>query len=378
MMNFFYQQNKMLEKIFSQALARGVFPGAALAVFEGRRSCRHRLIQCFGHTSYREKERQLITQDTFFDLASLTKPLATLPALLTLITAGKFDFGTTLEDLLKSKVPRDKKNITLEDLLTHRSGLPAYLPFFKLLSPKKDRDINRDILQHILSQPLVYPTGSRSLYSDPGFILAGFIVERHSGKNLAACIEEDVYRPLGLEDKLFFNYRGRVVTGIYAPGEYCLWRQRLLRGEVGDENCALMGGVAGHAGLFGNITAVAKLLEFYLDLGWSETAPGEGNPLIKREYFLRCCRRWDETAKNTWAAGFDTPSPGYSSAGPYMSSESIGHLGFSGTSCWLDPQKHLFIILLSNRVHPCRSNDRIKKFRPQLHKKIMEEAGLAR
>ncbi|MDF1613892.1 serine hydrolase domain-containing protein [Desulfurivibrio dismutans] len=376
MKNFFSQQNKILENFFFQALAQGVFPGAAMAVAEGTGSRRHRLISCWGETSYQDNAKQKINEKTFFDLASLTKPLATLPAVLSLMTAGKFGFDTNLEELLAVKVPPDKKKITLKDILTHRSGLAAYYPFYEQIKKARYQRVKKEITEIILDRPLAYPPGSRSVYSDLGFILAGFIVEEHSGKNLAAYVEEDFFCPLGIDEQLFFNFPGRVRPGIYAAGEYCLWRRRLLRGEVGDENCALLGGAAGHAGLFGSISAVVRLLEYMFDLGWGETGPASQDEFFKREYFLQCCRRWDESGKNTWAAGFDTPSPGNSSGGPYLSVESIGHLGYAGTSIWMDPRNKLIMVLLTNRVHPCRSNNKIKKIRPNFHRLVMEQLGM--
>ncbi|WP_083774423.1 serine hydrolase domain-containing protein [Desulfurivibrio alkaliphilus] len=376
MKKFFSQQNQMLDSFFSRALAQGIFPGAASAVILGDYTQRRRMVNCWGDTSYRSEDKQAISEETYFDLASLTKPLATLPALLHLMTTEKFNFDTTLEDLLVVKMPPDKQKITLKDILTHRSGLAAYFPFYQEVKAGLYRQVKKEIIELIRQTPLVYPPGSRSLYSDLGYILAGFIIEQLSGKNLNTFLDENIYRPLGLEKKIFFNLTGRIRPGIYAAGEYCLWRRRVLRGEVGDENCALLGGAAGHAGLFGSITGVMQLLEYLFDLGWEEEKIPAEKKLFKSEILRRCCRKWDLTGTNTWAVGFDTPSPRNSSGGPYLSGESIGHLGYAGTSFWLDPQKKVILVLLTNRVHPCRSNNKIKKIRPRFHQLVMEQLEL--
>jgi serine-type D-Ala-D-Ala carboxypeptidase len=374
--NFFSQQNKMLEKIFRNAISQGIFPGAASSVFQGLGSSRQGMISCYGSTSY--EAGKLVDPATIYDLASLTKPLATLPALVSLMGAARINFSQKLEDLLQTKVPGDKREISLRDMMGHRAGLASYLPLFSLVDQKDPDQLKREVLRIILDHPLVHPPGRQALYSDLGYILAGFIVEKQSGQNLAEYLRAAIYEPLGLGDRLFFNPRGNIRAGVYARGEYCLWRQRLLDGEVSDENCALLGGVAGHAGLFGDIGAVSALVCFLLD-NWLGQEIKEGKkPRLARDVLLSCFERQNQQNQDTWALGVDTPSSRHSSAGRYLSPRSIGHLGFTGTSFWIDPRRELVMVLLSNRVHPCRSNQKIKKFRPLFHDTVIGELETAR
>jgi len=366
----------MLEKIFRNAISQGIFPGAASSVFQGMGSSRKGMISCYGSTSY--QAGKVVDLATIYDLASLTKPLATLPALVSLIGAGRISFAQKLEDLLQSKIPVDKREISLRDLMGHRAGLASYLPLFSLVYQKDPVQVKREVLRIILDHPLVHPPGRQSLYSDLGYILAGFIVEKQSGQNLAEYVRAAIYEPLGLGDRLFFNPRGNIRAGVYARGEYCLWRQRLLDGEVSDENCALLGGVAGHAGLFGDIGAVSALVCSLLDHWLGQEAKEQSKTLLDRDIILSCFARQNQQNHDTWALGVDTPSSRNSSAGRYLSPRSIGHLGFSGTSFWIDPRRELVMVLLSNRVHPCRSNQKIKKFRPLFHDTVIGELKKAR
>lgn len=369
--NFFSQQNKMLEDIFLEAQKKGVFPGAATAIFQGCGTERKKLIKCYGNTAYQGDDLTSVGPATFYDLASLTKPLATLPALLTLLTAGRIKMEDKLGELLQRDLPREKRDICLRQLLGHSAGLAAHIPFFNHRPgpppPERRDEIRESILAEILAQPLIYPPGSATVYSDLGYILAGMIVEIKSGEDLASFVRKNVYEPLGLSDQLFFNGVNHHHPASYAPGEFCAWRQRILHGEVGDENCALLGGVAGHAGLFGNIGGVASLAAYLLDL-WQGRAAVE---LLAPEELRRCFSRQKINPDTTWALGVDTPSRQGSSGGHLLSEESIGHLGYSGTSFWIDPRRELVVVLLSNRVHPSRYNDQIKKFRPLFHDTVI-------
>ena len=367
-----------MESLFSRALDSGVFPGAAVAISVGLGEERRTLFQYYGNTAYQSQGDGVVPVcgDTYYDLASLTKPLATLPALLLLLREGRIGWDQPLAELLEREIPADKRDIRLHHLLGHSSGVPAYIKFFESSEiieeyqnqGREQKVSGESTLNLILSEPLLYQAGCRSLYSDLGFMLAGFIVELKSGKNLADYLTEKIYRPLGIAEKIFFNPVGRPHKMVdYAPGEYCRWRRRLLRGEVGDENCALLGGVAGHAGLFATVGAVARVLEHYFDL-W--LGRGDGPALCNREDLIRCFSR-QRAIDTTWALGVDTPSLTNSSGGRLLSPGSVGHLGYSGTSFWLDPERELIMVLLSNRVHPSRFNEQIKRFRPLFHERVV-------
>ena len=370
MRELFSQQNIILKKLFHSAIENGVFPGAAVAIFKGVAEERRGGIFCYGESSYSDKNRRHVDEHTFYDLASLTKPMATLPALLSLMARGVVGVDDKLPDLLGEKIKSEKKRIRLRDILGHCSGLPSYLPFFAVIEKNewKKKTVKEEIKKIILNTPLSYAPKSRSLYSDPGFILAGMIVEKQSAMGLGEYLDKKLYSPLGIEKRIFFNKQSNPEPGFYARGEYCHLRERLLQAEVGDENCFIMGHEAGHAGLFGDITGVSSLLCRFFDL-WR----GEGVnpfPFGQKDISIFFDRRENHAQNSTWALGVDTPSGEHSSAGGYISGKSVGHLGYSGTSFWLDPDNELVIILLTNRVHPCRSNEKIRWFRPLFHETI--------
>lgn len=371
MNNFFSQQNKLLEKILAAAVKGGIFSGVAVAIFQGAGKSRQKKFLWAGTTGYQSREP--VNEDLFFDLASLTKPLATLPALLVLMAEGKINLAMKLADLLGCPVPADKKKISLRDLLSHAGGFPAYLPFYQQLGDGRGKISRDDLLAAILATPLITAPATRSRYSDLGFMLAGFIVENQSGRKLDHFFRDKILNPLGLADQLFFISGQPGEKRKFAASEFCHWRQRVIQGEVSDENCAAMGGVAGHAGLFGNLSGVGRMTEFLADLWWgADNEFAKIIPLKTAELAAIFTRR-SELENSTWALGLDTPSPLNSSAGKLLDPDAVGHLGFTGTSFWLDPRRRLSVIILSNRVHPCRSNEKIKKFRPLFHDAVVRE-----
>jgi CubicO group peptidase (beta-lactamase class C family) len=213
----------------------------------------------------------------------------------------------------------------------------------------------------LLAEPLLWTPGSRSDYSDLGYMLLEWIVERASGSGLADFVDAAVYRPLGIGE-LFFNATGPVrgSAAAYAATQLCPWRAALLEGRVDDDNAFILGGVGGHAGLFGTARAVSDLLASLL------AADGRGFEPALVGSFLRA------DAGERWALGFDTPSRSGSSAGRHFPADSVGHLGFTGTSFWLHRGRGIIVVLLTNRVHPWRFNPGIKAFRPRLHDAVME------
>lgn len=371
-----FEINK-LKEILTQGVKNAVFPGAAAAILLGSGEKREQWLVSQGFCSYQQKDGKKVDENTIYDLASLTKPLVTTLALVALVGAGKIRLDSTLAEILGPKDlsgASDKQGITLADLLAHRAGFAAHRPFFKELSVIAGPDRRTALKKLILKEPLIYPVGSRALYSDLGFILAGLIVEQVSGMSLDRLAREWLYQPWRLEKELFYPAaEGSSGAGVYAPSEYCSWRQKVLCGEVSDENCAALGGVAGHAGLFGTSRGVATLAGRLLDLWLGKTS----HPALDSALLATFLSRREKPVGTTWALGFDTPTPGFSSSGRYFSPTSIGHLGFTGTSFWIDPQKELVVVLLSNRVHPSRYNEKIKKFRPLFHDAVVEALGLA-
>lgn len=357
------------EEIITDLLCQGhadeIFPGAAAAVAYGLGNQR----RC--HLAFCGKRTLLpqpvaLTHETIFDLASLTKPLATVLSIISLIEAGNLCLETRIAEFFGHIIPDDKKNITLFHLLTHSSGLPAHRPYFELLRTLPAAERRATLHTLILNEPLVFVPGQLSLYSDLGFLLLGSVVEQISGLPLNCYVEERLYPLLGMKQNLFFRSGTATPptdTEKFAATELCPWRGRLLCGEVHDDNAWVLDGVAGHAGLFGTVAAVLELCSRLLDI-WKgiETSPAFSQPLLA-EFFTRQTRIPD----STWALGFDTPSAINSSAGTLFSPFSVGHLGFTGTSIWIDPEKNVIAVLLSNRVHPTRDNIKIRKFRPIFH-----------
>jgi len=211
------------------------------------------------------------------------------------------------------------------------------------------------------------PAGTRALYSDLGFMLLGAVIEEVSGMSLDRYCFDRIYKPLGLRSTSFVDLsvlrtrRLEPIADMIAPTERCPWRKRILCGEVHDDNAYAMGGVAGHAGLFSSahdVDRIATVLRECYD-GQSLFLPGA----VVREFW----HRDEAVSSSTWALGWDTPSPRDSTAGSEFSRHAVGHVGFTGTSIWIDLEREMHVIVLSNRVHPTRDNEKIKEFRPVIH-----------
>ncbi|MFZ5763621.1 MAG: serine hydrolase domain-containing protein [Thermodesulfobacteriota bacterium] len=360
---------KEIENRCRRAIQEGIFPGVALGIAVGKRGGRKERILFQGTTRYEEGEP--IDSSTLFDLASLTKPLATTLLILTLVEEKRIGVDDSLGRFFK-EVPADKGGITLRNLLAHNSGLAAHQPYYQRLNDLPRAERKGELLRTILAETLRYRIGSTAVYSDLGFLLLGMVVEEVTGQGLDILFRERIANPLGIEESLFYNHTAAPRPGSYAATEFCPWRGRVLRGEVSDENCFALGGVAGHAGLFGTLGATLTLVTAIHDLWLGETSPLAIGPSALQEFLTR-----QPVPDSTWALGFDTPSAIGSTSGRFFSPTSVGHLGFTGTSFWIDPSQHVVVVLLSNRVHPSRENSGIKTFRPAIHDAVMEAMGLA-
>ena len=358
-----------LDTLFAKALSQDVFPGAVFGLACGPPAARQTTVKAYGRlwaSGVHGSENQAMHEEVVFDLASLTKPLATVLATLCLKQRGLLRLNDPLPDLLNQPIPADKRAITLAQLLRHSSGLPAHRPYFESLrelSVDKRRDA---LLTMLLAEPLESAPGSKVVYSDLGFILLGRIIEEISNEPLDEFVASWLYAPLGLQEKIAFNPPGSPVFGaksMFAPTEECPWRGKVLQGEVHDDNAHALGGVAGHAGLFGTAGAVLTLVRFLLDLQQGRAS----HPHLAAADLQEAVRRTNTQADSTWGLGFDTPAASQSSAGHLLSRQSFGHLGFTGTSFWCDPERDLSVVLLTNRVHPCRDNTLIRDFRPRFH-----------
>lgn len=307
----------------------------------------------------------------------------TVTSVLLLIQRAKVALGDPVQEVLAELHGAPIGQATVRDLLTHRSGLPGWRPYYMQLDargmvsglPGGDQPAKQYVLEMIRDEPLIYVRGERSLYSDLGFMLLGFLVERLSGMALDLWCEEVIVRPLQADPMMFRPTAGRAQSDVVrptvdvsriAPSEQDEWRNRLLRGEVHDENAAAMGGVAGHAGLFGTAESVLAVSGAWLCGYYGRES------ILERELVGQFTTRQESDARSSWALGWDTPSAP-SSSGSSFSERSFGHLGYTGTSLWIDPLCELEVVLLSNRVHPSRRNEKIKVFRPLIHDLVYRE-----
>jgi len=368
----------LIRAALEQAVTGGVFPGAVLAVRHGGGQAN---MFTAGLVSTLDAARAALPA-TVYDLASLTKPLSTVTALVMLIQAGRCQLHDQVESILPELADSPIGTASLWHLLTHSSGLPGWRGYYERLSPdatvpatEEDRRRAREALAGMIrDEALIYERGTRSLYSDLGFMLLGMIVERCSGIPLHQFFRDHIALLAGTSQLGFvptewadsFLRHARRRGGDVAPTEHDIWRGRLLCGEVHDENAAALGGVAGHAGLFGTAEAVLAVTGAWLEA--YHRRPSVLDPVLVKEF---TCRQAVMPGAS-WALGWDTPSPP-SSAGRFLSEVSFGHLGYTGTSVWIDPLHELEIVLLSNRVHPTRKNERIKAFRPLIHELVYRE-----
>jgi CubicO group peptidase (beta-lactamase class C family) len=346
-----------VDRILDEAVARRAFPGGVLAV--GRDGALVHL-RAFGRLSYDAGASEVVP-DTIYDLASLTKVVATTTMAMILADEERLDLRKRVSDFLPGFKGAGKERVTVEQLLTHSSGLDWWAPLYKELEGEQA------YVQRIQAMDLVYEPGSKTLYSDLGLILLGEVLERVAGEGIDVFAKKRIFEPLGMKDVLYRPPPAMLPR--IAPTENDPWRGRVLRGEVHDENAHALGGVAPHAGLFGTAPALARFAQMILDGGVFEH-----QRIASRETVERFTRRAG-IAGSTRALGWDTAwdgvgprsstpgAPGYSSAGSLLSGRSFGHTGFTGTSMWIDPERKLFVILLTNRVHPTRENDAIREVR---------------
>lgn len=360
-----------LEALLERAVREGAFPGAVMLVRAGGE------LAYLGAVGWRslEPQREPMTVETVFDVASLTKPLATTTAVMRLIDGGLLDLEMRLAEMLGPEaVPEDKRGIRLRDLLSHCAGLPAWLPLYRELmeggGPARDQEGRRRalarVVRRILEEPLAAPPGESARYSDLGFILLGAVVERAAGRGLDRFCEEEIFRPLDLPTMRFRPLPESRETsdagGSLAATERCSWRKRVLLGEVHDDNAWAMGGVAGHAGLFSDVADIDRLL-CALRRAWL----GMAGEVVRPETVRRFWRPDGRVPDSTWRLGWDGPAAMGSAAGRFFGPESVGHLGFTGVSVWLDPAPGNEVVLLTNRIHPTRANEAISRWRPLLH-----------
>jgi CubicO group peptidase (beta-lactamase class C family) len=340
------------------AAESGAFPGAVLAV--GRHG-RLALLAAAGH--YGIDDARGVDPGTIYDLASLTKVVGLTTACMLLVDQGKLALDAPVERYLPEFRGNGKDRVTIRHLLTHSSGLPAWRPLYQ------EADSRATALWVVNTTPLATPPGVAYVYSDLGAIVLAEVVERITGEPLDRYLERRVFRPLGMPATRYLpppDWRGRI-----APTEKdTVFRHRMLRGEVHDENAGRLGGISGHAGLFSNALDLSRFAALLLNAGSWDTLQ-----LIRSETVADFTRRQEVVRGSTRALGWDTPPEppeSTSSAGTKLSARAFGHTGFTGTSMWMDPEKDLFIILLTNRVHPTRANVAVAKVRPRVANLVVD------
>jgi CubicO group peptidase (beta-lactamase class C family) len=321
------------------------------------------LLDARGRFTYDEAS-SAVTPETVYDVASITKVAATTAAAMLLHQRGLLRLETPLSELLPgfvaNRAPGDPaRRVTLRHLLAHNSGLPGYVEFFRVAATPDA------LLRACLELPLKAEPGTQSEYSDPGFILLGKALEALTGESLASWVQREIFLPLGMT-ATGFSPLPCERAAIPPTEEDTTFRHSLIQGEVQDENAWLLGGVAGHAGLFSN---VPDLLRFAREILAAATSAGEARLFVAATVELFAQRQ--SPPGSSRALGWDTPSPD-STSGRYFSQQSIGHLGFSGCSLWIDWQAQVAVVLLTNRTWPGRQSQLIRQVRPAFHDAIRE------
>lgn len=358
----FEKQEEQFARAFAilrQAITERAFPGAALAVMH-----RGSLVasQGFGRFTY-DDDARAVQPDTVFDLASVTKVVATTTVAMLLYERGKLPLDVPLAKFLPefvSLAPKHqqaaRETVTIRMLLAHSSGLPAYEKLFEFA------DSREDLVRAALTARLATTPGTQTDYSDIGFILLGEVLAQQAGLALDLFARQEIFTPLGMTRTRFLPPT-EWKSAIPPTEDDQRFRKRIIQGEVNDENAYVMRGVAGHAGVFAPCTDLAIFAECMLH---------RGAPILRPETVKLFTHREPSPPGTSQALGWDTPSPAESSSGRYFSSLSFGHLGFTGTSLWIDPARRLSVTLLTNRTWPNRASQGIRQVRPQVHDAIVE------
>ncbi|HEX7500370.1 MAG TPA: serine hydrolase, partial [Polyangia bacterium] len=361
-----------------QAIEDCVIPGLVVAVGQAGQTL---IVEAFG-------QRQLdpspapATVDTVYDLASLTKAVVTSLLVMKGVEEARLHLDRPLGDQLRTlKDLKDRPEVTLRRVLAHAGGFPAHRKFYEnTLTKVEPSQANRTrIVDRAAAEPLTYEPGSKSVYSDLGFILLGTLVEQTMSARLDVLAERLLWKPLRLSNLGFVDLlasapaawlRGRDI----APTERCPVRGRLVLGEVHDLNAFAMGGVAGHAGLFGSIQDLLQLA-FVLCAAYHGRGTGGAAPFIRPEVLRKF---WQPAGipGSTWRLGWDGPSVAGSLAGDLISRRAVGHLSFTGCSLWIDPEQETCVVVLANRIHPeVRDDPRFRALRPALADAALQAIG---
>jgi len=351
-------------KVLSHAISARAFPGCAFGVLAGGEVL---LLGALGNFTY-EKAAPPVTAATVYDLASVTKVAATTALAMLLYQRGLLDLNLPLGDLLPEfllgRAPGDiARHVTLRHLLAHNSGLPGYVEFFRTVTTPDE------LYRACFQLPLEAEPGTRTEYSDPGFILLGKALEVCIGEPLPAFVHRELFQPLGMASTGFSPPPAE--RGLIPPTEEdATLRHRRIQGEVQDENAWVLNGVAGHAGLFSNVPDLLLFTSEILN-SFLKKIPSGNRPNLFDPATVQLFAERQGPDGSSRALGWDTPSRN-SSSGRHFSPHSIGHLGYSGCSLWIDLEAGVAVVLLTNRTWPDRKSQLIREVRPAFHDAIRE------
>lgn len=331
----------------------------------------------FGQTeTERPDHATAVTAETIYDVASITKTIATAASLMKLVETGAADVNQPVQPLIEELAAPNTAAIRIAHLLGHASGFPAHLCFYqRLLAGERlgAATAREALLRMVATTPLEYATGTKTIYSDLGYITAGFAIERLTGERLDAVASRLVFEPLGMAATRYVDLTASPPVprpSPVAPTEVCPYRG-LVIGEVHDDNAHAAGGICGHAGVFSTGPDLERFARAIIS-AWH----GDGHSHFERDV-VRYFATTSAAPKVTQVLGFDRPDPrmGESAAGDLWPRDGFGHMGFTGCAMWLDPARGRYVILLTNRVHPSRDKEGIKPFRRRVIDEVVRRMG---
>jgi beta-glucosidase-like glycosyl hydrolase/CubicO group peptidase (beta-lactamase class C family) len=344
-----------VDEVMEAAVRDSAFPGGVLFVAKNGVIVHQKAYGAYDYAPYSKR----VTVGTIYDLASVTKVIATTSAVMRLVDEGKMELKDPVVKYIPPFGQHGKEKITLENLMVHNSGLPAWRKFYEFCSTPQC------VLDSIYATPLAFRTGDTTVYSDLGLITMGKVIEQVTGTTLDHYVDSVFFKPLGMRSTMY-NPPARLHQWI-APTEIdTLWRKSPIpvRGQVHDENCATLGGASGHAGLFSTAGDLAVFMQMLLNGGTY------GGKRYLNETTVRLFTR-RHSSMSTRGIGWDTKDPRRSWAGTLLSERTFLHTGFTGTSVAADPERQLIVILLTNRVHPTRNSTKIFQVRPRVHDAVV-------
>lgn len=357
-----------LENLVNSGITNKYFPGAQLLIGTPDKII---LEKNFGKYTY-DSDAQAVTSESIFDLASVTKVIATTTAIMQLYDNNRLNINDNVSLYIPEFATQEKGDIKIVNLLLHNSGLKAWIPFYKTC-PTREQALNV-----LYNTPLDNPVGSKFVYSDLNAVVLGLIVEKVTGMSLDIYCQENIFFPMGMDNTTYLPDERMKKMALPTEND-SYWRKRLLQGEVHDETAAIMGGVSGNAGLFSNAKDLYKFMRVMLSRSKYYNAHSRGlveETLASADVMQLFTKKWETPLyNNTRGLGWDTkpePTSYKAPCGEKFSDNSFGHTGYTGTSVWADSDKNLIVIFLTNRVYPSRDNNGIREIRPEVHNMAVE------